>query len=66
MQNEREMQSTSLKYDDGRKTTDAAAAHGQSLPMPRSGLVQRPLSVRKKDGATNQIEAVWSLTIDHL
>ena len=33
-----------LKYDDGRKATDAAAARGQSLPLPRSGLVQHPLS----------------------
>ena len=35
----------SLKYDDGRKATDAAAARGQSLPLPRSGLVQQNLSV---------------------
>src|SRR5216683_468772 len=33
-----------LKYVDGRKATNAAAARGQSLPLPRSGLVQRPLS----------------------
>jgi hypothetical protein len=34
----------SLKYDDDRKATDAAAARGQSLPLPRSGLVQQNLS----------------------
>ncbi len=39
----------SLKYDDGRKATDAAAARGQSLPLPRSGLVQRPLSCLKSN-----------------
>src|SRR5260370_16041120 len=38
----------SLKYDDGRKATDAAAARGQSLPLPRSGLVQQNLSVTRK------------------
>src|SRR5260370_12729015 len=38
----------SLKYDDGRKATDAAAARGQSLPLPRSGLVQQDLSVIRK------------------
>ncbi|SRR6266852_800061 len=35
----------SLKYVDGRKATNAAAARGQSLPLPRSGLVQQDLSV---------------------
>jgi hypothetical protein len=35
----------SLKYVDGRKATNAAAARGQSLPLPRSGLVQQNLSV---------------------
>jgi len=49
MQNEREMRSTELEYDDGRKATDAAAARGQSLPLPRSGLVQRPLSCLKSN-----------------
>ena len=37
----------SLKYVDGRKATNAAAARGQSLPLPRSGLVQQDLSVIK-------------------
>jgi hypothetical protein len=40
-----------LNYDDGRKTTDAAAARGQSLPLPRSGLVQPPLS--------NALKCIW-------
>ena len=44
MQNEREMGRRSLKYVDGRKPTNAAAARSQSLPLARSGLVQRPLS----------------------
>ena len=44
----------SLKYDDGRKATDAAAARGQSLPLPRSGLVQQNLSVTRIEGESEQ------------
>ncbi len=40
----------SLKYVDGRKATNAAAARGQSLPLPRSGLVQQDLSVIRIGG----------------
>src|SRR5260370_27766318 len=56
----------SLKYVDGRKATNAAAARGQSLPLPRSGLVQQNLSVTRigrENGAGSQERAdyVWAI-----
>ena len=45
MENGREVRSTSLKYDDGRKATNSGAVRGSYPPLPRSGLVQQNLSV---------------------
>src|SRR5229473_3266883 len=53
----------SLKYVDGRKATNAAAARGQSLPLPRSGLVQQNLSVIRirGRGLKNGLITVWAI-----
>jgi hypothetical protein len=63
MENGREVRSTSLKYDDGQKATNSAAVRGYYPPLPRSGLVQRPLSCIETLKRRGRAEALFALGV---